>query len=67
MNPSTALFDDLCSDDVLIVQGDFNAELFYVVGEGECSVLVSVPGDFKTIKVVAADDALATVTHFDCL
>ena len=36
------------------MQGDFNAELFYVVGEGECSVLVSVPGDFKTIKVVAA-------------
>lgn len=49
------------------MQGDSNAELFYVVGEGECSVVVSVPEEFKTIKVVAADDALATVTHFDCL
>ena len=51
------------------MQGDLNAELFYVVGEGECSVVVSVPEEFKTIKVVAADayDALATVTHFDCL
>jgi hypothetical protein len=40
------------SGDLLITQGDLDAQLFFVVGEGECSVLVSVPEDLKTIKVI---------------
>jgi hypothetical protein len=49
---------------VLITQGDLDAELFYVVGEGECSVLVSIPEDLKTIKVILGDACFGLHTFF---
>jgi hypothetical protein len=52
------------SGDVLITQGDLDAQLFYVVGEGECSVLVSVPEDLKTIKVILEDACLVLLAFF---
>jgi hypothetical protein len=41
-----------------------DAQLFFVVGEGECSVLVDVPEESKIIKVISSGQRSFSSTDF---